>query len=162
MKIYLKKISHKNEYNFVQIVYKTIRIEDECSHINKFPIKLTSGQEDDSRIEVLDDKLNSDNTKDNDFYLCLIFNSMIDDGDYNMDDEYEPFYKEESTYVPINYCPICGDKIELIIEETLDATNEYFEIFNEIKLLSKYKRKKDEKRLRELYDKLYYYKYSEL
>lgn len=55
----------------------------------------------------------------------IVFSSMVDNGDYNYEDEYEPNYCEEFSYRKISYSPITGDKIIFFIEKEVDETLRY-------------------------------------
>lgn len=38
-------------------------------------------------------------------------------------------------FIPIYYCPICGQKLEIIIDENIDKTNEIQPLMDELSLL---------------------------
>ena len=79
---------------------------------------------------------------------------MVDDGDYNFDDEWDPSYREANKYYPCRFCPITGEeiKIEIIGEE--DKADESEELNNKISKLSKNVQKKKVEERERLYREL--------
>lgn len=69
----------------------------------------------------------------------ITFSSMVDNGDYNYDDEYEPNYEEEFSYHRIYYSPLTGQKIAFCIEKEVDETSCYLEAQ---RVVNKYARRK--------------------
>ena len=69
----------------------------------------------------------------------IVFSTMVDNGDYNYDDEYEPNYCEESFYKRIFFSPITGKKISFNIVSTIDETQRYLEME---KIIDKYRNRK--------------------
>ena len=69
--------------------------------------------------------------------IAIIKKYLIDNGDYNYDDIYEPNYEEEESYFPIEYNPINGKKFEIIISKTIDDTTRYLEVLDEIEKMKK-------------------------
>ena len=88
-----------------------------------------------------------DCNEDNNVFIGMVNKYMEDYGDYNYDDEYEPNYVEEVSFLKINNCPMCGKKIEINIKEN-DVTREY----ENIKM--KYPKNKKTKADKELRKKL--------
>ena len=68
--------------------------------------------------------------QDDKLSVCLIKTHIEDYGDY--DDEYIPNYCEETTYIPIQYNPITGEKFEIVIDGLLNKQKEYNEIIREL------------------------------
>lgn len=46
--------------------------------------------------------------------ICMKRDITVDNGEYNEDGEYIPMYDITSSYYPVDFCPICGKKIEYI------------------------------------------------
>lgn len=44
--------------------------------------------------------------------LCLVSDSIVDNGGYNEEGMYETNYEVTKTLYPIDYCPICGKEIK--------------------------------------------------
>lgn len=64
--------------------------------------------------------------------VCLIETHIEDYGDYDYDDDYIPDDREESTYIPIQYNPITGERFEIVIDGVLNKQKEYDEIIQEL------------------------------
>lgn len=78
--------------------------------------------------------------------ISFIISNMVDNGDYDYDDNYIPNIEEEYSYLEIFYCPITGEKINFIIENEIDNTNEIIKLeqeLNNIKKMRKSKKKND-------------------
>lgn len=87
--------------------------------------------------------------------VCLIETHIEDFGDYDYDnDEYIPDYWEESTYIPIQYNPITGEKFEIVIDGLLNKQKEYHEIILELESLVNLSSRSEsqQKRLNQLSD----------
>ena len=64
--------------------------------------------------------------------IYLLKRHIETDVDYDWDENpIEQSYEEEE-FIPINYCPICGDKIEIIIEKLVDKTAMIKPLMNKI------------------------------
>lgn len=44
--------------------------------------------------------------------ICIVTDKIVDNGGYDENGEYQTLYESTITYYPIEYCPICGKKIE--------------------------------------------------
>lgn len=44
--------------------------------------------------------------------LCLVFDRLVDIGNYDDNFNWNSFFVNEEELYPIEYCPICGKKIE--------------------------------------------------
>ena len=74
---------------------------------------------------------------------------METDVDYDWDENPIEYNYEESRYVPIHYCPICGEKMEIIVEEIIDHTAELTPMMEELVKLRKKRASKKQYTLRE-------------
>lgn len=84
---------------------------------------------------------------------AIPFGQMVDNGDYDYDDEYIPNYEMEYSYQQIYFSPMTGQKIVFCITQEIDVTKEYQES-NDI--LDKYMtRKRLTKEEKELLEKAY-------
>ncbi len=52
--------------------------------------------------------------------LCLVNDEIVDEGDYDLDGNYQVNFQVKKTLYPIEYCPCCGKRIEykLIIDKS--------------------------------------------
>ena len=77
--------------------------------------------------------------------VCIVDNIMVDDGDYDIEDNYIPYYVEEENFTRIYFCPITGEKYEINIIKEIDITKDYIELEEKIKKAYKgrYKNKKN-------------------
>ena len=127
MKIFIDKkiinIPSKKE-----VIYVINKIENCCKGMENL---LSSGF-----LSIVDGNIESnvfnfieDENKDKNFLVGIVSTSFEDDGDYNYDDEWIPFYNEYNSYYKILKCPICGEDIEFIIKE-IDISKEYLDILN--------------------------------
>lgn len=150
MKIFVEK--HLN--NTANPMYKLDHIEDGEKVLNLIK----------NGILILSDIISLDIGNINEINrpcLCIIKTFMVDNGDYNWEDEYEPYYEEENNYIEIFYCPITGEKIEFIISKEIDDTEIINQILNEIEKLKKQRKsKKRDLEIKELYSKLQQYESS--
>ena len=112
MKVFVKRnIIHYNGEEYSKDVF--LRTEEECSCIHQIETKIGTNLDEsdfDEKHEIIN------------FYLV----SKHIEYDVDYDWEENPIYNDYETedLIPIHYCPICGDKIEIIIEETVDKTEE--------------------------------------
>lgn len=44
--------------------------------------------------------------------LCLVNDEIVDEGDYDLDGNYQVNFQVKKTLYPIEYCPCCGKRIE--------------------------------------------------
>ena len=44
--------------------------------------------------------------------LCLVNDEIVDEGDYDLDGNYQVNFQVKKTLYPIEYCPSCGKRIE--------------------------------------------------
>lgn len=89
--------------------------------------------------------------------ICMIESFLVDNGDYDFDDDWHSNIDLEYNYYPIKYCPFTGEKINIIINKTIDKTDECNTILKEIQELQKKKGKKsieDKNKINKLYSKL--------
>lgn len=75
----------------------------------------------------------------NDPVAVIVFSTMVDNGDYNYDDEYEPNYCEEYSYRRIYFSPLTGKKIVFNILKEIDETKRFYEME---KIIDKYRNRK--------------------
>lgn len=111
-------------------------------------------------ILTLNDSLTLDigNNEINKPCVCLIQHKMIDNGDYNYEDEYIPNYREQEYYIEIFYCPILGEKIEFLFDNDIEDDKNIQKIRDELFILSKNRKsKKRDKQMNVLQEKLNYY-----
>lgn len=86
--------------------------------------------------------------------VFLVHSTMVDDGDYDYEDEWIPNYVEEDSYHQILFCPYSGDKIEINIVEGKDFRLEQKQLLEEMDAIAKYRSKKKREEYKELYNKL--------
>lgn len=99
-------------------------------------------------------KLNQEN-EENRPCVCLQIKNMVDNGDYDYNDNYVPYYEEEISYIEIFYSPLNGEKINFIISKEIDDSKIINDILSQIESLErKRKCKQRELEKRELYQKL--------
>ena len=55
--------------------------------------------------------------------------------------EYDSYGFTEEYYYKLNYCPVCGEKIEIDIVDNVDISKEYASLYNEREEISKKHRK---------------------
>jgi hypothetical protein len=143
MKIYVKRntLKYHNEAYSVEVLK---RIENKCDCIEKIDYKI---QNDEDQI--------SSEFNEVQIRAFLVSKYMDSDLDYDYDDNPICTYYEDENLIPINYCPICGDKIKIIAEEVVDLTDEVLPILEELKELEgKRDSRKKRERTWELYDEI--------
>ena len=126
MKIYVKK----NEYTFKGAHYSReilLRVEDKCDCIENVEYEIKPNIDADTNAEFDDVKIRP----------YLVFNHMETDVDYDYEENAIYTDYEEATYIQFNFCPICGDKIEVIVEETVDLTEQLKPLLEERESLDK-------------------------
>jgi hypothetical protein len=69
--------------------------------------------------------------------ICFVVTNMVEDGDYDMEDNYIPYNVEEHHYVEIFYCPITGEKIEFVISKEETHYEEMKEYQEKLKMFNK-------------------------
>ena len=80
---------------------------------------------------------------------------METDADYDYEENMTLNYYEDEQYEILNFCPKCGERIEIIIEEVQDKTKELHSIQDKItKLNQKRKNATIRKELDVLYEEL--------
>lgn len=77
-----------------------------------------------------------------DIGVCLVSTSMVDNGDYDWDENYIPYWEEELSYRQILFCPFTGEKFEIKIIKENDLTKEQGRLLNEIDILCKKRKSK--------------------
>ena len=104
--------------------------------------------------DVFNLELNQEN-EENRPCVCLQMKNMVDNGDYDYNDNYVPYYEEEVSYIEIFYSPLNGEKINFIISKEIDDSQKINDILNQIESLErKRKCKQREIEKKELYQKL--------
>jgi len=121
MKIYYKRNTLTwDGVNYSVDVLK--RVEEQCKCIDKINHRIDTSDHDDNNDDFNNIKLN--------FYLV---EPVIEtEADYDYEDRLIFNAVEDEYLIPINFCPICGDKIELILEETVDHTEELKPLLDEL------------------------------
>lgn len=129
MNIFVTKYLNKDYKNS----YKLNKIEG-----GEFVLKLIK-----EKILVLGDSqsLNIDNNEIRPC-ICFIISNIVDNGDYDYDDNYIENWEEEYSYLEIFYCPITGEKINFIVENIIDNTNEIIKLENELNNIKKNRKSK--------------------
>lgn len=144
----------KNSLSFVKKMIKESKKEKKEKNMNELIINL-------EKI-IIDDMCHYKVVEENQFDLTndlysivnyngepiavIVFASMVDNGDYNYDDEYEPNYCEEYSYRRIFFSPLSGKKIVFNIVRESNETERYLEMKNIIDKYAHRKRfSKDEK-----------------
>lgn len=84
---------------------------------------------------------------DKNFVVALVSSDVVDNGDYNYEDEWECNYETNDSFFAIKKCPVCGEDIVIKFEE-IDITSEYDLI------MSKYPSNKKTKENKELIKRL--------
>ena len=85
---------------------------------------------------------------DNCLTVCFIQRYLDDIGDYDYDDNYEPFYVEEEMYYPINYDPTIGAEYVFVVDKEIDV-QVMFDAYNkEYSQMSKHRRKTKKQHMR--------------
>ena len=131
MNIYVKR----NSFNYDGEIYTKdilLRVEDECECLNKVETIIQTSE-----------KTADFNFKNAEMHLYLIQKYMETDIDYDWDENPIEFNYEESTFIPINYCPFCGNEINIIVDKTVDKTKEVTPLMDELKKLRKKKKIKN-------------------
>lgn len=115
MKIFIKRnIFNDKDTQYIKDIL--LGVENKCSCIDKINYAIGSNSvNNDEQIQV-----------------CLISKHMETDVDYDWDENPIERSYEEEEFIPINYCPICGDKIEIIIEKLVDKTAMIKPLMNKI------------------------------
>lgn len=69
--------------------------------------------------------------------LFVVRTTTYDDGDYDIEDNYEPYITEAYSYYPCHYCPITGDEIKVEIVGEVDSKDESKALQEKLVKLSK-------------------------
>lgn len=143
--IYLEK--HLTN-NVLKPIFKLEKIESDDSFKNLIK----------ENYLILDDTFNLELNQENEENrpcVCLQIKNMVDNGDYDYNDNYVPYYEEEISYIEIFYSPLNGEKINFIISKEIDDSKIINDILSQIESLErKRKCKQRELEKRELYQKL--------
>lgn len=143
--IYLEK--HLTN-NILKPIFKLEKIESDNSFKNLIK----------ENYLILNDTFNLELNKENEENrpcVCLQMKNMVDNGDYDYDDNYIPYYEKEVSYKEIFYSPLNGEKINFIISKEIDDSKIINNILSQIELLErKRKCKQRELEKKELYQKL--------
>lgn len=143
--IYLEK--HLTN-NVLKPIFKLEKIESDDSFKNLIK----------ENYLILDDTFNLELNQENEENrpcVCLQMKNMVENGDYDYNDNYVPYYEEEISYIEIFYSPLNGEKINFIISKEIDDSKIINDILSQIELLErKRKCKQRELEKRELYQKL--------
>ena len=143
--IYLEK--HLTN-NVLKPIFKLEKIESDDSFKNLIK----------ENYLILDDTFNLELNQENEENrpcVCLQMKNMVDNGDYDYNDNYVPYYEEEISYIEIFYSPLNGEKINFIISKEIDDSKIINDILSQIESLErKRKCKQRELEKRELYQKL--------
>lgn len=146
--IYLEK--HLTN-NVLKPIFKLEKIESDDSFKNLIK----------ENYLILNDTFNLELNQENEENrpcVCLQMKNMVDNGDYDYDDNYIPYYEEEVSYKEIFYSPLNGEKINFIISKEIDDSKIINNILSQIELLErKRKCKQRELEKKELYQKLMMY-----
>ena len=143
--IYLEK--HLTN-NVLKPIFKLEKIESDDSFKNLIK----------ENYLILDDTFNLELNQENEENrpcVCLQMKNMVENGEYDYNDNYVPYYEEEISYIEIFYSPLNGEKINFIISKEIDDSKIINDILSQIELLErKRKCKQRELEKRELYQKL--------
>lgn len=123
MKIFVKR----NFFKYNDEIYSKdilLNINDVCSCIHNIEYQVCTNINKND-FDFHNEKMN----------IYLISRHMETDVDYDWDEFPIINYYEEETFIPIYYCPICGQKLEIIIDENIDKTNEIQPLMDELSLL---------------------------
>ena len=117
MKITVEKRILKGEFKsrykiekYETIGYKILSVENCCSGIKELIY--------DGVLEASNQITNYDYDEDYNSSFGLFFVR-----DVNYDDDYK-----ENDYAIVNYCPVCGSKVEIIVQSEVDITDNYNEL----------------------------------
>lgn len=125
MKVYVKRNMFKyNEEVYTKDILQYI--EDECSCFKNVDYKICT-------TETLD----SFNFQNAEMNIYLISRHMETEYDYDWDENPITNNYEELSYLSISYCPICGKKLEIIIDQVIDKTLEIEPLMKELNKLNK-------------------------
>lgn len=122
MKIEVEKIMFDNNE---EVQYKIINIDKCCDEI------LNNSD----YVDISDDNYTEEIENDLDNYNVKISNSYLDCCDTLV-----------TNYKTIKYCPFCGEKIEIVIVNTVDKNEEYNKLQKERDELNDKRRKTDSKK----------------
>ena len=143
--IYLEK--HLTN-NVLKPIFKLEKIESDDSFKNLIK----------ENYLILNDTFNLELNQENEENrpcVCLQMKNMVDNGDYDYNDNYVPYYEEEVSYIEIFYSPLNGEEINFIISKEIDDSQIINDILSQIKSLErKRKCKQREMEKKELYQKL--------
>lgn len=143
--IYLEK--HLTN-NVLKPIFKLEKIESDDSFKNLIK----------ENYLILNDTFNLELNQENEENrpcVCLQMKNMVDNGDYDYNDNYVPYYEEEVSYIEIFYSPLNGEEINFIISKEIDDSKIINDILSQIESLErKRKCKQRELEKRELYQKL--------
>lgn len=146
--IYLEK--HLTN-NVLKPIFKLEKIESDDSFKNLIK----------ENYLILNDTFNLELNQENEENrpcVCLQMKNMVDNGDYDYNDNYVPYYEEEVSYIEIFYSPLNGEEINFIISKEIDDSQKINDILNQIESLErKRKCKQREIEKKELYQKLMMY-----
>ena len=122
MKIYVKrnKFSYNGEDYSVEVL---LRVEGKCDCLDRIEHRITNDEGNE----------NSDDYNNVRVHTFLVQKHMETDIDYDYNDEMIRYDYEEEDLIPIHYCPICGDEMWVIVEETIDLTSKIKTLLDEHK-----------------------------
>ena len=137
MKVFLEKCIFEERES-----YKVTRVEKCCNELTHNPII--------------------------DFYACDDFRNSEDEFGVGMvqidtyPEPWEDFYSTDYTYFKLTFCPFCGEKIELVVERTIDKSDEYIKLGNKTSELRKKINKCDSIKKKDLLEKDWRVLYDQL
>ena len=80
------------------------------------------------QVEIKDDDLTPEALAAPGIGVYLVSTEMIDNGDYDFEDEYHSYYETKNSYYRCAYCPSDGSEIKVEIIETEDVSKETTEL----------------------------------
>lgn len=86
--------------------------------------------------------------------IFLVHSIMVDNGDYDYEDEWIPNFQEEDHYHQILFCPYTGEKIEFNIIDGYDYRTEQKTLMEEMDAIVKCRSKKKREEYKGLYKRL--------
>ena len=124
MKVFVKRnqFTYKGE-NYSNDVL--LNIKDTCNCIKNIDYEISTSTDKD---------YDSNHAK---IQIYLLKRHIETDVDYDWNENPITNDYEEIDYIPIHYCPICGKKLEIIIEEIVDKTSEIEPFMKELDELEK-------------------------
>lgn len=147
----VKQIIKRDDYN--DVTHKYLPLEYCCKKMehSKY-IELTNEEMYPCSICNNDDRYNCEES-------CELLNkdnkevNIVFTYDDTHPEPWEDYYTTDTYYIPFDYCPFCGEKIEVEIVRTEDVTEKYLEVEKNYEELHKKWMKCDSIKRRDVFEK---------